>query len=125
MFRNFPISELHPQAVNAATTAEFGATKNRYWEIHDALFENQRHLGGPLYDAIVTKLGLSVEELHESLESNVYEEKIREDFNGGVRSGVNGTPTFFINGERYDGPPDVESMTGALKKAVESLPTDR
>jgi protein-disulfide isomerase len=120
VFRNFPITELHRHALSAAMTAEFGAAKGRFWEVHDDLFENQRRLGTTLYDSIVTKLGLPTDELHTVLESATYEDKIRGDFDGGVRSGVNGTPTFFISGVRYDGRPEFEAMSAALARVVES-----
>src|SRR5262249_34662858 len=97
VFRNFPLAELHPHAVSAAETAEFGAARGQFWPVHDALFENQRELGPKLYSKLVAKLGLPVAELEKSLDSGEFEKKVRDDFNGGVRSGVNGTPTFFVN----------------------------
>jgi protein-disulfide isomerase len=120
VFRNFPITELHRHALSAAMTAEFGGAKGRFWEVHDELFENQRRLGTTLYDTIVTRLGLPASELHEALGSAIYEGKIRDDFNGGVRSGVNGTPTFFINGRRYDGRPEFDAISAAFARLVES-----
>ena len=120
VFRNFPLTEVHPEAVNAAITAEFGAANERFWEVHDALFENQQALGIALYDSIATELGLDVDALHAALESEQYFEKVGRDFNGGVRSGVNGTPTFFINGKRHEGPPDFASLEEALARAIRS-----
>ncbi len=120
VFRNFPITELHRHALSAAMTAEFGAAKGRFWEVHDELFENQRRLGATLYDTIATKFGLPTSELHDALERATYQERIRHDFDGGVRSGVNGTPTFFINGQRYDGRPEFEAMSAALGRVIES-----
>jgi len=79
-------------------TAEFGAAHARFWEVHDALYENQEELGGPLYDAIVTGLGLDAPELHEASRPKSTR-KDRDDFNGGMRSGVNGRRPFF--GERH------------------------
>jgi len=120
VFRNFPITELHRHALSAAMTAEFGAAKGRFWEVHDELFENQTRLGATLYDTIMTKLGLPASELHDALERAIYQERIRGDLDGGVRSGVNGTPTFFINGRRYDGPPEFAPMAKALARLVEA-----
>jgi protein-disulfide isomerase len=119
VFRNFPIAEIHPHAVSAAMTAEFGAAKGMFWQVHDALFENQQRLGAALYDTIVTKLGLAKADLHASLEGAVYEPKVSNDFNGGVRSGVNGTPSFFINGQRYDGSPAFDSLADVLSAVIE------
>jgi protein-disulfide isomerase len=118
VFRNFPLAQMHPEAVSAALTAEFGAAHARFWEIHDALYEKQKELGAALYESIVTELGLDVDDLRSALEAEEYGDKIRADFNGGVRSGVNGTPTFFVNGARYDGPPDFASLEGALERAI-------
>jgi protein-disulfide isomerase len=117
IFRNFPIAEMHPNAMSAASTAEYAAVNGRFWEAHDALYENQRQLGLPLYEELVTELGLLPADLRVALESGTFEEKIRSDFTGGVRSGVNGTPSFFINGTRFDGP-DFEAMANAINNAI-------
>ncbi len=118
VFRNFPLGEMHPNAVSAAMAAEFGAAHERFWEFHDALFENQSRLGVDLYAAIVAKLRLDVAQLNAALEADEYLERVRADFNGGVRSGVNGTPTFFVNGARYEASPDVDTMAETLDRAV-------
>jgi protein-disulfide isomerase len=118
VYRNFPLAEIHPNAVTAAMTAEFGAAHGHFWEVHDALFEKQEQLGAPLYKAIVKELGLVAEQLRAALDANVYLDKIRSDFDGGVRSGVNGTPSFFVNGTRYDSSPDFETMADTLGQAI-------
>jgi len=118
VFRNFPLAELHPHAVGAAMTAEFGASHGRFWEVHDALYENQQQLGAALYDTIVSELGLEPKKLHAALEAQDYLARIRADVNGGVRSGVNGTPSFFVNGVRYDDSPDLETMTEVLTATI-------
>jgi protein-disulfide isomerase len=120
VFRNFPLAEAHRHAVSAAMTAEFGAANARFWEVHDALYENQDRLGPRLYDAIVAKLGLDTERLHAALEAEEYIGKISRDVNGGIRSGVNGTPSFFVNGTRYDDRPDFATMEQALARAIRS-----
>jgi protein-disulfide isomerase len=102
VFRHFPMSQVHPNAQAAAESAEFAGAHGRFWAMHDGLFENQDHLGLPLFFALVGALGLSEVELREALVNGTYQPKVRADFLGGVRSGVNGTPTFFINGERHD-----------------------
>lgn len=83
--------------------------------MHDGLFENQERLGGPLYLELAKKLGLPVTELQQALEESKYKDRVRADFSSGVRSGVNGTPTFFINGKRHDGPFDYESLVRAIE----------
>jgi protein-disulfide isomerase len=115
VFRNFPLTEIHPHAQSAAETAEFAGANGRFWEMHDALYENQDRLGLPLYLELAGELGLSGDELRRSLAKHEFLPKIRADFMGGVRSGVNGTPTFFINQIRHDGPYDYESLVSAIE----------
>lgn len=114
VFRNFPIAEIHRHAV----TAEFDAANGGYWKVHDALFENQRRLETAVYESIVAGLHLAAADLHAALENNLFEDKISADFNGDVRSGVNCTPSFFINGQRYNGPPDVQTLAEVLEEAI-------
>jgi protein-disulfide isomerase len=102
-FRNFPLVQAHPHALEAACTAVFAGEHGRFWEMHDALFELQTHLGRPLYAALATRFGLEADALEQTLDSERLAARVRDEFNGGVRSGVNGTPTFFINGVRYEG----------------------
>jgi len=116
VFRNFPLSEMHPHAESAAETAEFAGAHGKFWEMHDGLFENQDHLGGPLYLELAQELGLPAAELRQALEASKYKDRVRADFSSGVRSGVNGTPTFFINGKRHDGPFDYESLVQAIEE---------
>lgn len=103
VFRNFPIREAHPHAEKAAESAEAASEQDRFWEMHDTLFENQRRLRDSDLVDYATRLGLDVTRFTSELQSGIYEEKVQEDFMSGARSGVNGTPTFFINGERWDG----------------------
>src|SRR5271169_87046 len=118
VFRNFPLGEIHPQAESAAETAEFADAQGKFWEMHDGLFENQGRLGEPLYLELAEELGLSAETLQKALEEGQYKSRVRVDFSSGVRSGVNGTPTFFINGKRHDGPFDYESLVLAINDAI-------
>ncbi|HEY0466709.1 MAG TPA: thioredoxin domain-containing protein [Polyangiaceae bacterium] len=121
VFRNFPLTEMHPAAEPAAEFAEGAAVQGRFWEAHDAIFAwSRRHgpasLGAEAFAAIAKSLQLDGAQLQADIESHRYLERIREDFNGGVRSGVNGTPSFFINGTRFDGGPDElgEALQAAL-----------
>jgi protein-disulfide isomerase len=118
VFRNFPLSEIHPHAESAAETAEFAGAHGKFWEMYDRLFENQERLGGPLYLELAEELGLSPAELRQALEEEKYKARVRGDFSSGVRSGVNGTPTFFINDKRHDGPFDYESLVLAIQEAT-------
>jgi protein-disulfide isomerase len=113
-FRNFPLNEIHPNAEAAAEAAEFSATQGRFWEMHDAIFENQENLDPSLLLEIAKAIGLSAPGLRQALESKEYAGRVRQDFLGGARSGVNGTPTFFINGLRHDGSFELEDLVGAI-----------
>ncbi len=118
VFRNFPLSEMHPDAESAAETAEFAGAHEKFWEMHDALFENQDNLGEELYDQLADQLGLSAADLLKALEEGTYRDHVRADFSGGVRSGVNGTPTFFINGTRHDDSFDYDTLAAAIQAAI-------
>lgn len=114
-YRNFPLSQMHPHAESAAETAEFAGSKGKFWEMHDGLFENQERLSVALYGELAEGLGLAKAELLDALNDKVYVARVRTDFAGGVRSGVNGTPTFFINGQRHNGPFEYEDLVAAIE----------
>jgi protein-disulfide isomerase len=117
VFRNFPLGEFHPHAAAAAETAEFAGANGRFWPMHDLLFENQHRFDRTLFLTLAHELRLSGESLSAALHDRTFERRVRDDFRGGVRSGVNGTPTFFISGRRHDGPFDLESLTAAIERA--------
>ncbi|HEX6600804.1 MAG TPA: thioredoxin domain-containing protein [Gemmatimonadaceae bacterium] len=119
VFRNFPLTDLHPHAEHAAEAAESAAAQDSFWEMHDTLFEHQDRLDDQSLVAYGEQLGLDAEQLARELEDGTYESRVREDFRTGVRSGVNGTPSFFINGERYDGNwTSAHEFLGALRSAA-------
>ncbi len=118
VFRNFPLNEVHPQAEAAAETAEFAAVHARFWEMHDGIFENQENLAPELLLELGKTFGLSVPDLAHALKAGTYATRVREDFMGGVRSGVNGTPTFFINTHRHEGPFEFEDLVAAIEARV-------
>jgi protein-disulfide isomerase len=103
VFRNFPLSSLHEDAENAAEAAEIAGESGKFWEMHDTLFEHQRSLGEESLVEYAVSLGLDEQIFLNDLTAHTYNGRIRRDFIGGAKSGVNGTPTFFINGSRYDG----------------------
>jgi len=115
VYRHFPLTEIHPMAMSAAETAEFAGARGRFWQMHDGLFENQDRLGLPLYVALAEALGLPAAGLQAALASGEEVRKIQADFMGGVRSGVNGTPAFFINGQRHDGSYDFPYLVRAIE----------
>lgn len=118
VFRNFPLNQAHPFAELAAESAEAADAQGKFWEMHDALYENQDQLGQPLIEALVKRLKLDATRFEADLEGRKFQAHVKHDFMGGVRSGVNGTPGFFINGERFDGSWEEASLTAALQKAA-------
>jgi protein-disulfide isomerase len=117
VFRNFPLTEVHPDAFLAACAAESAGRQGRFWDMHDVLYENQPRLseGDLMYYA--QRLRLNMSQFMRDVQSQAVANKIREDFMSGVRSGVNGTPTFFINERRYDGSFDYASLMSAIQRA--------
>jgi protein-disulfide isomerase len=113
-FRHFPLANVHPHAEHAAEAAEAAGAQGRFWEMHDALFENQDALSDEAIFALAEQLSLDAERLISEVLNESYGMRVREDFKAGVRAGVNGTPSFFINGRRYDGPRDFESFLQVL-----------
>ena len=118
VFRNFPLTEMHPHAEHAAEIAEATATHNKFWEMHDMLYAHQDALDDRHLAEYATLLGVSAPEVKHALAEHAYLDRVREDFMSGVRSGVNGTPTFFINGVRHDGSYDRESLLAAIADAA-------
>jgi protein-disulfide isomerase len=117
VFRNFPITSSHPHAEHAAEAAEAAATQGPFWEMHDALFEHQRALDDSHLLQYAVTIGLEPSRFERDLTSHKFAHRVREDFMSGVHSGVNGTPTFFINGERYDDSWDFDSLLEAVESA--------
>ena len=118
VFRNFPLANIHPHAEHAAEAAEAAASQGHFWEMHDALFEHQQALDDRHLATYASAIGLDRSRFERELGSHVHAQRVREDFLSGVRSGVNGTPTFFINGVRYEESWDADTLTGALKASV-------
>lgn len=115
VFRHFPLTEVHPDAEPAAESAEFAGAHSRFWEMHGGLYENQDRLGTPLLFALAEALRLPQSELRASIATEKYAPKIKGDFIGGVRSGVNGTPAFFVNGSQHDGTFEFADLVSAIE----------
>jgi protein-disulfide isomerase len=115
VFRNFPLAEAHPHAEHAAEAAEAAAAQGKFWEMHDAIFEHQAALEDADLVHYAKALALDAGRVKHELTTHVHAPRVREDFSSGLRSGVNGTPTFFINGTRYDGSWDLETLLEALE----------
>jgi protein-disulfide isomerase len=118
VFRNFPISTSHPHAEQAAEAAEAAAAQGRFWEMHDYLYEHQRHLENSDLHGYAEQLGLDVDRVDRELAQHAHAARVREDFMSGVHSGVNGTPTFYINGTRHDSSYDFDTLLAALQRAA-------
>ena len=119
VFRNFPLRESHPHAEHAAQAAESAGAQGKFWEMHDVIFEHQHALEDDDLLGYAQAIGIDAERLARDLADGTFVKRVREDFRSGVRSGVNGTPTFFINGERYNGPwADETRFLRALEEAA-------
>ncbi|MES2267530.1 MAG: thioredoxin domain-containing protein [Bacteroidota bacterium] len=118
IFRNFPLTEIHPDAFGAAMAAEAAGAQHKFWEMYDLLFKNQLNLS---YDDLLNyaeELGLNMNKFGQDIRSASLQAKIEADFEGGTNSGVSGTPAFYINGEKYDGDWENENLLEDLEKIL-------
>jgi protein-disulfide isomerase len=113
-FRNFPLVHSHPHAQHAAEAAEAAGLQGRFWEMHDLLYENQGALDDEDLAEYASMLGLDAERLMSDVLAGTYTARVLQDVRSGTLQGVNGTPSFFINGARYDGSYDVDDLLAAL-----------
>jgi len=118
VYRNFPLSEIHPRATPAALVAETAALHGKFWEMHDLLFDHQERMSDADLAKYAAQLGIGSEAFLEGIQSEDVGRRVQEDFMGGVRSGVNGTPTFFLNGARYDGSWYYADLVAAIDAAI-------
>ncbi len=118
VFRHFPIPEDHPHAQHAAEVAEAAAAQGKFWEMHDLLYEHQSALTDEDLLRYARQLGLDMARIQRELAAHTYAPVVRQDFMGGVRSGVSGTPRFFINGRRHEEPGDVTTLATALRRTL-------
>jgi len=117
VFRNFPL-DMHPNAEHAAETAEFAAAHNKFWEMHDHLFEHQTNLTDASLLKLATQLKLPAADLTAALEKHTYAAHVKYDLEGGIKSGVTGTPMFYINGQLYDDAYDYDTLLAAIEAAL-------
>src|SRR5438094_3657181 len=118
VFRNFPIATSHPHAEHAAEAAEAAAAQGRFWEMHDLLYENQKRLRDQDLRGYAEKLELDLDLFDRELVEHVHAARVHEDFMSGVRSGVNGTPTFYVDGARHDDSYDLDVLLAAVERAA-------
>jgi protein-disulfide isomerase len=117
VFRHFPLSESHPYAQIAAIATEAAARQGNFWKMHDLIFENQNRLSREMLVELAKMLHLNMKDFQKSLNDPALAAKVESDFESGILSGVNGTPSFYINNQKYNGPYTFESMSLALEKA--------
>jgi protein-disulfide isomerase len=120
VFRNFPLTQAHPHAQHAAEAAEAAAGQGKFWQMHDSLFEHQQSLDDAHLVHYALALDLEKETFVREMTEHVHSHRVREDFLSGVRSGVNGTPTFFINEVRHDESYTLETLLAAIEGAMHS-----
>jgi protein-disulfide isomerase len=118
VYRHFPLTNVHPRAGRAAEAAEASGAQGRFWAMHDMLFAHQHGLEDEDLVRYAETIGLDVARFVHELAESTYRPRVREDFISGVRSGVNGTPTFYVNGVRHDGPPDLQSLLWSVQRAA-------
>jgi protein-disulfide isomerase len=119
VFRNFPLNTIHEHASQAAQAAEAAGAQGRFWQMHDLLYENQEKLADVDLRQYALKVGLEIYRFEADMAGEVHAKKVRDDFRGGVRSGVNGTPTFFVNGYRFNDVVNYENLMAAVRAAAE------
>jgi protein-disulfide isomerase len=116
VFRNFPVTETHPRANAVAEALEAAGGQGRFWEMHDWFYEHQHQLEGLDLERHAGIIGLDVEQWRKELRERAYRDRVHEDLETGRESGVTGTPTLFMNGVRYQGDYDFQSMVAAIQQ---------
>lgn len=119
VYRNFPLVDIHEHAEHAAEAAEAAAANGRFWEMHDLLYENQNALEDDDLADYAMELGLDPQRLISEVRGAAYASRIKKDIISGEKNGVNGTPTFFVNGRLFEGEPMPEELIAALTARAE------
>jgi protein-disulfide isomerase len=117
VFRHMPLIEMHPYAQFAAEAAEAAGAQGKFWRMHDAIYQQQSELGTDLLHQLAVKLKLDIAQFSAELDARRYRPRVKRDFMSGMRSGVAGTPAFFINGKRYEDALDQRSLMSAVGRA--------
>jgi protein-disulfide isomerase len=120
VYRHFPVTTIHPHAERAAEAAEAAGAQGRFWEMHDAIFAHREHLAFENLRRYANSIGLNLARFDRDMTTNRYLGEVKKDFRSGIMDGVNGTPTLFINGLRYDGPRDRRSILSAAGEQEET-----
>jgi protein-disulfide isomerase len=118
-YRHFPMIETHPNAGVAAVASEAAGKQDHFWEMHDALFENQHDLSTENIFSIAKALKLNMRDFLNDLEDEDLLQKVRNDYNNGINDGVSATPTLFVNGIRFEGMPSFEELKEEIEQVLE------
>ena len=121
-FRHFPLRSIHPHAQHAAEAAEAAHAQGRFWAMHEALFRHQDALDDGSLLAYAESLALDRTAFALAMQANEFAPRVQADLESGVESGVQGTPTLFINGARYRGERSVAALGAALRAAAGDAP---
>ena len=118
VFRNFPLEDVHPHALRAAEAAECAGGQGKFWQMHDLLFANQEHLKPKQLHGYAEQIGLDMARYTAEMDDEVYLQRVREHIDGGLKSGVRGTPSFFVNGRIHDVSFGIRSLFDAVEAAL-------
>jgi len=125
-YRHFPLKEIHKNAEAAAWAAEASGRQDKFWEMHDLLFENQKDWSGDgspedKFEEYAESLGLNMEQFNKDMESSDAREKVESDYQGGLRSRVDSTPTFFLNGQKIANPKSYDDFKRVIEQEISKL----
>jgi protein-disulfide isomerase len=124
VFRHFPVANIHPHAERAAEVAEAAGAQGKFWDLHPYLFAHQDALDDADLMRYARDVDLDTVRVEKELTGHVHRERVREDLTNGMQSGVRGTPTFFIEGIKYDGPPDLQAMLAVMRGSHPEISAD-
>lgn len=125
VFRHFPLAEAHPYAQAAAVASEAAANQDKFWQMHALIFENQRLLSVEMLLQLAESLKLDMRTFGHDFKDPKLFKKVEDQFESGILSGVNGTPSFYINGIKYEDSYDYESLTRAIDRAISEKPVSK
>lgn len=118
VFRHFPQYTIHRHASMAAQAAEAAGAQGKFWEMHDLLYRNQTGLETPDLTHYALRIGLEVYKFESMLDSGAFAARVEADYASGLASGVHGTPTLFLNGQRWSGPAELEPLVAEISRLL-------
>ena len=120
IIRDFPIDSVHPEAISAAVAANCAQAQGNFWEYHDALYDQQDELGENLYQSLARQFNLDLTKFDSCSKSLAVRKEIGDDYDAGIKAGVGGTPTFFVNGQKVEGPLPIDLWKQIIKLSIEN-----